>query len=380
MSNRVWTFTVKADTFVVDPQAAFIEKNGLRVDTKGLTDRHFKALALLLEHAPKPVRSEDLAGDLGTGQPLYDIVRALRDKLGRDTIQVKHLVGYFIPVHAHTGSTEEPDARMHLDRLREPVTPFFDSNPQRNLRLIAGFLGGEGRICAAVSLGFGTMMGVSLPMEVAYRWPDFENWVVRASLVIGASSAAVAVMTFEWVRRRATAGRCDTLGRAAGVLSVWSLAIAFLVATWLPNKPILMAHIQTMTAKVGWGKSVLEALGLPILALIPVQAVFALRYLISSGHEEVARDILGRNRALAGVLGGFVPGAWPSFAAFVVVIWWRIRTDGHLVENLKDGPYYALFLSLLVTRSGVGCIMLLTVLMWYLLRLNRFEHEVRRRD
>lgn len=53
---------------------------------------------------------------------------------------------------------------------------------------------------------------------------------------------------------------------------------------------------QTMTARVGWSKSVLEALALPILSLVPVQVVFALRRQLSSGDAEGVRRLLAGDR------------------------------------------------------------------------------------
>lgn len=276
------------------------------------------------------------------------------------TSEVEHRVDDFVP-SAFSGS--KPGSQ----HARLVEAPRFRSHD--------GFYGGEGGICAAISLSYGIMVGLALPAEVAYRWPEFRHWAVYASVGAGVASAFVAGITFALMRIGAKRFNALTIA-AAGVLCVWTLLLAFAAAPWLPNESIVQANWQTLTAKVGFAKSLLEALGLPVLSLVPVQAVFVLRQLISLGDIELVRKVLSRRSGLEMLRGTLVAGPMFSVAAYTVVTLWWLNANAHLLENLKVAPYYPLFVEIAATRAAAGLITLLVVLLWYLLRWNQLASSV----
>lgn len=177
------------------------------------------------------------------------------------------------------------------------------------------------------------------------------------------------------MRRRVAAGSFNSLRIAAGILSLWTVLLALALAPWLPNESIVQATFQTLTAKVGCAKSLLEALGLPALSLVPLQAVFVLKQLIASGDVAIVRKVLSHRGGLPMLHGTFVPGPAFSLAAYTVVTLWWLNANAHLLESLKTGPYYGLFVELAAVRAAAGLITLLVVLLWYLLRWNQLRHH-----
>lgn len=82
-----------------------------------------------------------------------------------------------------------------------------------------------------------------------------------------------------------------------------------------------------------------------------------------------------RNRTFAVLPGTVVPGPTASTVVFAVVTLWWLAANAHLLENVRDGPFYGLFLELAIIRVATGLITLFVVLCWYLLRLNGLNHE-----
>jgi hypothetical protein len=128
--------------------------------------------------------------------------------------------------------------------------------------------------------------------------------------------------------------------------------LALAIAPQLPDRPLVQATIQTMTAKVGYPKSLLEALALPVLALVPLQVVCALEAELCRGRaEHVYRTLTSVHQTLS--IPGLIvvrPGA-ASIVFATVTIWW-MQANARLIESLHSGPYYSLFLELGVVRGG----------------------------
>ena len=325
-------------------------------------------------------------------------VNVLRRKLGSGVIRTEAGRGYALeatarralPSHVPIPSPPSDEAldpaplapvastvseQCEADLPKAVATMATTMHRAAQLSLLSTLWGGEGPICAAVSVGYGMMVGLALLVEVAYQWPEFSGWAGPAAAVAGSASAIVAAATFGLMRWRASAGRFDSVGASATIFSVWSILVAMSLAGRLPERPIVQAYFQTMTAQVGWSKSVLEALALPILSLVPLQMVFAMRYHLSSGRSENVRQVL-TERSYAALPVPFVPSPLAASVVFAVVTIWWLRANAHLLENLKVGDFYGLFLALAVLRVSAGLIPLCVVLCWYLQRWNAFKLPV----
>jgi hypothetical protein len=130
-----------------------------------------------------------------------------------------------------------------------------------------------------------------------------------------------------------------------------------------------------MIANIGYPKSLLETLALPFLAAVPLHVVCVLERELARGFaRQVYRIVTSNHQTLA------IPGAVivrPSAASIVfgtVTIWW-ISVNAHLLENLKNGPYYGLFLQLGIVRVAIGLLMLFAVLAWYISTLNDLKQH-----
>jgi hypothetical protein len=205
-----------------------------------------------------------------------------------------------------------------------------------------------------------------LLVEVAYQWPKYSTWALPTAAVSGVSSALVTLLLLARIRRRAHAGTPLSLAIAVAVLFGWSTALSFIVAPALPDEPLVMATVQTMSARVGWIKSVGEALFLPMLALVPLQTIFVLAHEVRMGRPDEVRNLLEhRRRAIPPEGAHYVPPLL-AFAIFLLVEVWWILANAKLFTSLKGGQYYGLFLALDFARVTSGLLTLLWVLLWYL--------------
>ena len=239
--------------------------------------------------------------------------------------------------------------------------------------VVTGFLGGEAPFCLTVSTMYGAVIALTLLLEVAYRWDQFSDWVVGAAVAAGLSSAIVGTSVFELMRRRVIAGRPRCLATATGLFCLWSGVIAVLIGWHLPSYPIVESTIQTMPARVGWGKGVLEALVVPTLSLLPLHAVFALRHALGTpGADRVRRLFNDRSASLTP--GMIVPEPRSALIVFAVVAIVWIGMNKGFIESVKQGPYSALFMALLLLRAAVGLLSLLGVALWYARRFDELKY------
>jgi hypothetical protein len=169
-----------------------------------------------------------------------------------------------------------------------------------------------------------------------------------------------------------------TPARAAESVSIfvgWSLLLAAAIAPQLPNRSIVRAEIQTMTANVGYPKSLLEALALPILALVPLHVVCALEAELKRGKAERVYRVLSADQQSVPIRGTLI--VRPNAASIVfgtVTIWW-MGANARLLESLEIGPYYSLFLKLGTIRVSCGLLMLFAVLACYVWTLNELKQQ-----
>ena len=100
----LWTFSTGDGTFLVDLKGGNVWRNGSPLDTSELTlEHHFVVLGKRLAKSPAIVSKEELREGIAMpdeDQPLYEVVHALRDKLGDDLINTAHRKGYALAVEA----------------------------------------------------------------------------------------------------------------------------------------------------------------------------------------------------------------------------------------------------------------------------------------
>jgi hypothetical protein len=226
-----------------------------------------------------------------------------------------------------------------------------------------------------VSVVWGLMIGLALLVEIAYEWPTFVQWARPIAVTTCLSSLVAALSAFAVLRRRTADGRPRALLIALAVLVGWSVLLALAIAPQLPDRPIVRATIQTMTANIGYSKSLLEAVALPVLSLIPMQVICALEAELRRGGAHQVYKVLSSSEP-AGPFGGVLI-IRPTAASVVfgtVTIWW-MAANTRLIESLQRGPYFALFLELGVARVASGLLMLFAVLAWYIWTLNRLREQ-----
>ncbi len=232
-------------------------------------------------------------------------------------------------------------------------------------------------VCVMLSVSYGVMVGLALLVEIAYEWPAFGAWALPTATLTAALSVAVSALAFAILRGRVAEHRPHALLLTLAVFAVWTVILAMAIAPQLPGRPLVRAAFQTMTANVGYPKSLLEALTLPVLGVVPVQVVCALEAeLRRGGAERVYRALTAEFQTLS------IPGVMivrPNAASIVfgtVAIWW-MGANGRLLENLQSGPYYGLFLQLGIVRVASGLLMLFAVLVWYNWSLNDLRRVAR---
>jgi tRNA A-37 threonylcarbamoyl transferase component Bud32 len=367
-------------------------------DVGGLTK------TVVLRGTPEYMAPERLKGDAATvlqdvysyGILLFELFSGRRPFTG-DTPRVLHQVLHEpLPLAALDGlapgdivgligaaTAKDPKQRI---RGFEPIVAILDGKvssasspaPTRQASPVVPaeqFLGGHLPVGLALAVAYGSMVALALLVEVAYQWPAFVDWALPASLTAGACSTVVLVSICEWMRRRAVAEPGNSLTIAILLMFTWSAVVALALAWRLPNEPIVLATFQTMTGRVGFVKSLLEALALPVLSLVPLHVVFSLQAQLKAGRAKTVLRLLthpGARTALPGVMMLRPPVAGAVFA--VVTIWW-MAANGHLFESLLPGPYFGLFLELAIARVSAGLLTLLAVLLWYLWTLTDLRRE-----
>jgi hypothetical protein len=226
-----------------------------------------------------------------------------------------------------------------------------------------------------LSVTYGLMVGLALLVEIAYEWPVFGSWALPITAGTSVASVAVSIGAYAALRRRAADTHPRALLAPLAILVGWSVLLAMAIGPQLPDRPLVRANFQTMTAKVGYAKSLLEALALPLLSMLPLHVVCAFEAELRRGRgRNVYRILRSRHQGLS------IPGtilirpsvAWICFGT--VTIWW-MGANARLLENLQSGPYYGLFLQLAVARAASGLLMLLTLLAWYTWTLNELRQE-----
>jgi hypothetical protein len=240
---------------------------------------------------------------------------------------------------------------------------------------VQGMLGGHRAIAAAIAMGFGAMVSLALLVEVAYQWELYSSWAPYASLGLGLGSAAVCLLSFEAMRARVLAGRSNGIAFALGPILAWAAVAALVVAPFLSAEPIVLANFQTMTARIGWMKSVGQALQIPLLSLIPFHFVLAMQYELWANRVDRILRVLTRDPMAVTPRGSLF--IRPAIAAVIFVLfasWWIIGS-AHLLENLQPGPYLGLFMTLGILRMMLVLLTLLAVLIWYARALNELKRE-----
>jgi hypothetical protein len=258
-----------------------------------------------------------------------------------------------------------------VDALRGALTGVSASAAPARIVASSGAL----VVCAVVAASYGTMVGLALLVEVAYRWSDYASWAVPGAVVTGVCSFVAALFTFTFLRKRVDSGRLNALGLSALFLILSSIAVAVVPASRLPNETIVQATFQPMTGQVGYAKSMLEALALPFLSLVPIHVVFVLRHELRNGHHALIRRMLTRNRSATVLRGTIVPSPVSASVIHATVCIWWISANAHLLESLKPAPYFGLFLVLAILRASVGLLTLQGVLFWYIWTLNEIKRE-----
>jgi hypothetical protein len=236
-------------------------------------------------------------------------------------------------------------------------------------------LGGHRAIAMAISGGFGAMVALALLVEVAYQWENYSTWVSYASIGVGLGSAAVCLAAFEMMRARVLAGRANSIGFAIGPVLAWAAIVALGVAPFLSADPIVLAKFQTMTGRIGWIKSVGQALQVPLLALIPFHFVLTMQYeLWSNRIDRVLRVLTNDPMAVTPRGTLFIRPVLAAVLFALLAMWWLIGS-AHLLENLEPGPYLALFMGFGISRMMVVLVVLLAVLIWYVRAVNELKRE-----
>lgn len=230
-------------------------------------------------------------------------------------------------------------------------------------------------IAVALSVTYGVMVGLALLVEIAYEWPAFGSWALRVAAVTCLGSIAVSLGAVALLRRRVANQQPRALLLTLAVFVGWSVALALAIGPQLPDRPLVRATFQTMTANVGYPKSLLEALTLPTLALVPLQVVCALEAELRRGRANSVVRVLASDRQAPSLPGTVV--VRPAAASIVfgtVSIWW-MNANARLLESLQSGPYYSLFLELGIVRVASGLLMLFAVLGWYTWTLNDLRQQ-----
>jgi hypothetical protein len=229
-------------------------------------------------------------------------------------------------------------------------------------------------VCLMLSVAYGVMVALALVVEVVYEWPAFRAWVNPAAALTGLASVAVSLAALTLLRRRVDSGRPQALLLTVGVFVAWSIALSLAVAPRLPDRPVVRASFQTMTANVGYPKSLLEALALPVLAVVPLHVICVLEADLRRGRSRRVYGVLTSGAQTFAVPSTIIVSPLAASIVFGVVTVWWINANAHLLENLESGPYHAAFLQLGVARAASGLLMLFAVLAWYIWTL----HDLRR--
>lgn len=294
-------------------------------------------------------------------------LRDALDRLAQSVVDAKPpTAGRFPQVGARTSPLEAAALLRQSDSFRREApslqAPKERASPhprEASTTAIASF-SRDAPVSIALGALYGTVLGLTLLVEVAYRWDQFSDWVLGAAVTIGLTSALVATSIFELMRRRIVFGRPHCLAIATALFCAWSALVALSVAWRLPTVPLIDTTIQAMPARVGWVKGVLEALVVPTLSLLPLHAVFVLRRAFATRSTWVPPGLIVPE-----------PGATAIVFAVVAIVW--IGANKGFIESVKTGPYSALYMSLLIIRAAVGLLTLLGVVLWYTRRYSELK-------
>jgi hypothetical protein len=225
------------------------------------------------------------------------------------------------------------------------------------------WLGGHAVITVAISIGFGLMMALALLVEVAYQWTTYRQWALYVSVIIGVESAAVSLLSFDLMRRRLIASRTNAIVFALGPLVAWAVCVALTMAPFLSADPTVLASFQTMTARIGWMKSVGQALQIPLLSLLPFHFVLAMQHELRSNRIDRVLKLLTNDPMRVTPRGTLYVRPVLAAAVFVLFAAWWIIGSAHLLENLR------------ISRMMVVLLSLFAVLIWYARSLNDIKRE-----
>jgi hypothetical protein len=170
-------------------------------------------------------------------------------------------------------------------------------------------------------------------------------------------------------------GHSNAILFALGPITVTAAIVALAVAPFLSADPIVLAKFQTMTARVGWMKSVGQALQIPLLSLIPFQFVLAMQHELWSNRMDRVLRLLTNDPMGITPRGALFVRPVVAAVVFVLFATWWIIGNAHLLENLEPGPHLGLFMALGISRMTVVLVTLFVVWIWYLRILDELKRE-----
>lgn len=237
------------------------------------------------------------------------------------------------------------------------------------------WFGGHSGFVWTIAAAYGAMSALAVLVEVAYEWNLHAAWAPVAALAVGTGSLLTGLVAFEALRRFVQQERRLPFLAGAVPLALWTALAAWLVAPWLPEHPVVLATFQTMPARVGWTKSLLQALEVPMLSLVLFHGVLMLQRELQGNRVEGLLKVLIRDPMRVNPKGFvFIPPAAAAVVYVLLAAWW-IAGTAHLLDNLQRAPYMGLFMALAQTRMAMFLAATLTALIWYALALNGLKRE-----
>jgi hypothetical protein len=250
---------------------------------------------------------------------------------------------------------------------------------------VAGLLGmsagldrpfaGHRRFALAAAALAASLFAVPVLVEVAYEW---ERYRVLALVLTPAAFVSMFAAVLGALSLDVRLVRNGRGGLGAALAALFAATALLWLSTWplFGGERVVQASFQTFPLHLGYLKAMVHAwMVVPVFLLWPAHAVLVLQRELPRGRHAQVAALLTGDRAALPPRGLRYPRVWALAVYLVAVFAFHWVGASHLFDNLAPGPHAALFMGLVMLRTGLLLALPVACLWWYAGCLDELRRE-----
>jgi hypothetical protein len=233
--------------------------------------------------------------------------------------------------------------------------------------------GGHVRYVLVASALYALLYAVPVLVEIAYQWNRFGQAAVPLSLATFGWVFSTTLLAF-WLQARALQRRTRPVGVL--VLALATVALCAVLVPFFPTEPVTLARFNTYPTKLAYFKAVFQAWMVgPVFALWTFHAGLTVQRELSLGRHRQVWALLQGDRTGMPLRGLRLPTVAGLGIYFGGLTAYNAVGLSHLFDNLIQGHYTTLFMTLVSIRATVWFLLPALCLWWFWGRLDDLKRE-----